>query len=325
MKNASPLSEGFARTLSSILSLVKPVFSPGLQQPNSAAFTMLIVGALCISFAPIFVRLSELPPTATAFHRMLLALPLFVLFMASERNGSRKPLRSLPQGQFVWLILSGLLFAVDLAVWHWSITYTSVANATLFGNFAPIFVTLAAWLFLGEQITGQFILGMILALGGAFLLMRSSLSFGAERLWGDLLGIIMAIFYSGYIIAVKVLRSSMSTSMLMAYSTLITSIALLGMTLLAGESIIPSTLYGWLTLLGLAWISQVCGQGLIAFALAHLPASFSSVTLLVQPVAAAILAWLILHETLTGWQGLGGGMVLVGIAIARRAAREQKI
>jgi drug/metabolite transporter (DMT)-like permease len=322
MKNASPRSKGFSRLLSSIPAWAKPVPSPGFKQPNGAAFTILIIGALCISFAPIFVRLSELPPTATAFHRMLLALPLFVLFMVSDRTGSNKPLLSLPREQFIWLILSGLLFAADLAVWHWSITYTSVANATLFGNFAPIFVTLAAWLFLGEQITGQFILGMVLALGGAFLLMRSSMTFGAERLWGDLLGIITSVFYSGYIIAIKVLRRSMSTSMLMAYSTLITSIALLGMTLLAGEAIIPSTLSGWLTLLALAWISQVCGQGLIAFALAHLPASFSSVSLLVQPVAAAILAWLILDETLTGWQGLGGLVVLAGIAVARRAARE---
>jgi drug/metabolite transporter (DMT)-like permease len=250
---------------------------------------------------------------------MLLALPLFAFFMVSERTGSSKPLSPLPREQFIWLILSGFLFAADLAVWHWSITYTSVANATLFGNFAPIFVTVAAWFFLGERITGQFILGMTLAMGGAFLLMRSSLNFGAERLLGDLLGIITAIFYSGYIIAVKVLRRSMSTPLLMGYSSLITCIALLGMTLLAGEALIPSTLSGWLTLLALAWVSQVAGQGLIAYALAYLPASFSSVSLLVQPMAAAILAWLILDEALTWWQGLGGLVVLAGIGLARRA------
>lgn len=290
-----------------------------MKSSSQIAFVTLIIGALCISFAPIFVRLSELPPTATAFHRMLLALPLFAFFMVSERTGSSKPLSPLPREQFIWLILSGFLFAADLAVWHWSITYTSVANATLFGNFTPIFVTVAAWFFLGERITGQFILGMTLALGGAFLLMQSSLNFGAERLWGDLLGIITAIFYSGYIIAVKVLRRSMSTSLLMGYSSLITCIALLGMALLAGEALIPSTLSGWLTLLALAWVSQVAGQGLIAYALAYLPASFSSVSLLVQPMAAAILAWLILDEALTWWQGLGGLVVLAGIGLARRA------
>ncbi len=314
MKNATPRSQGFAQ--------INPVSSLTGQSSNNTAFAILILGALCISFAPIFVRLSELPPTATAFHRMVLAVPLFTLFMLKERTGSNKSLNPLPREQFVWLILSGFLFAADLAVWHWSITYTSVANATLFGNFAPIFVTVAAWFFLGERITGRFILGMVLALGGAFLLMRSSLDFGVERLWGDFLGIITAIFYSGYIIAVKILRRSMSTSMLMTYSTLITSIALFAMTLLAGEALIPFTLSGWLTLLALAWISQVCGQGLIAFALAHLPVSFSSVSLLVQPVAAAIFAWLILDEVLTWWQGLGGLVVLAGIALARKASAE---
>jgi len=286
------------------------------------AFAALILGALCIAFAPIFVRLSELPPTATAFHRMLLALPLFSFLVIKDKGKPEKPLSTTSRQQLRWLILSGFLFAVDLAVWHWSITYTSVANATLFGNFAPIFVTAAAWLFLKERITTQFILGMVLALAGAALLMQASLDFGPSRLFGDFLGIITAIFYSGYILAVKVLRRSMSTPTLMGYSTFITCIVLFVLTILAGESIIPWSLSGWLILVALAWISQFGGQGLIAYALAHLPASFSSVSLLIQPVAAAILAWLILDEALTWWQGLGGIIILAGIALARKATAE---
>ena len=70
----------------------------------------------------------------------------------------------------------------------------------------------------------------------------------------------------------------------------------------------------------MALISQVAGQGLIAWSMAHLPAAFSSVTLLVQPVAAALLAWLVLAEPFGALQALGGAVVLAGIVICRMAA-----
>jgi drug/metabolite transporter (DMT)-like permease len=106
----------------------------------------------------------------------------------------------------------------------------------------------------------------------------------------------------------------------MVWSGLATTVALLPVTILWHESLIVPTLQGWFPLIGLALISQVAGQGLITFALAHLPASFSSVALLVQPVAAALLAWVLLHEMLGLWQVLGGIVVLGGIILAKRGS-----
>jgi drug/metabolite transporter (DMT)-like permease len=70
-------------------------------------------------------------------------------------------------------------------------------------------------------------------------------------------------------------------------------------------------------LVGLALVSQVAGQGLIAWGMAHLPASFSSVSLLLQPVAAAVFAWAILGEAFGALQALGGAVVLAGIVACR--------
>lgn len=87
--------------------------------------------------------------------------------------------------------------------------------------------------------------------------------------------------------------------------------------LLADGSFWPQSMPGWGVLLGLAWFSHAFGQGLIAFALAHLPVTFSSVGLLLQPLVAALLAWVILGEALGPWQALGGAVIMAGIALAR--------
>ena len=87
----------------------------------------------------------------------------------------------------------------------------------------------------------------------------------------------------------------------------------------SGEPIRIRTGRGWGVLLGLGIISHVGGQGLIAYALAHLPAGFSSVGLLFQPVVAAILAWIVLSEPLGVMRIAGGITVLAGIALASRS------
>ena len=84
---------------------------------------------------------------------------------------------------------------------------------------------------------------------------------------------------------------------------------------------LPATAAGWATLFGVALVSHACGQGLIAYALAHLPAAFSSVSLLLQPVMAGVFAWVLLGEPLVALQIAGGVVVLVGIYLARRGSQ----
>ena len=106
----------------------------------------------------------------------------------------------------------------------------------------------------------------------------------------------------------------------MFWSTLACTVVLLPVTLATGEPLWPQSARGWAVLLGLALVSQVAGQGLIAWSMAHLPAAFSSVSLLVQPLTAALLAWVLLSEPFGPLQALGGAVVLAGIVICRMAA-----
>lgn len=284
------------------------------------ALLALFGGAMGIAFAPIGVRLSQVGPSATAFWRLTLALPALCLWLTIEQSHAYRPQRSLMSSDYAHLGLAGLLFAGDLAVWHWSIHFTSVANATLLANFAPLFVVLGGWFILGQRVSRTFLLAMGVALIGTVLMVGTSLHVSLQHLWGDMLGLITAMFYASYILTVKRLRDEFSVAAVMTWSGIACSTALLLIALLSGERILPGSAQGWIPLFGLALISQVSGQSLIAYALAHLPAAFSSVGLLLEPVMATGFAWLVFGETLRPWQAVGGVLVLMGIV----GAREQR-
>lgn len=293
--------------------------------PSIWPLVILILGAAAIAFAPIFVRVSEVGPVTTALWRVALAVPVLGGMLVFERaRRTDAPLPALGRREYVRLGLAGLFFAGDLAVWHYSIHFTSVANATLLANLAPIFVTLFGFVLFKDRVTRLFIAGMAVALVGAMVLMGKSLSLSHQSFVGDLLGALTAIFYASYILAVGRLRSRLGTIVVMFWSTVFTTVFLVPAAWLAGEQFLPTTAQGWGMLLGLALTAQVLGQSLIAYALAHLPVSFSSVSLLFQPVVAALAAWWIFGEALGPLQGLGALVVLVGVALARQGSVKKK-
>ena len=302
------------------------------------AFASLIAGAVGIAFAPLFVRWSEVGPGATAFYRLLLALPILAACLACfprrdpaqnsvlpatpptspERPGLAAALPS-DARDLLALALPGFFFAGDLALWHWSIRLTSVANATLFANFAPILVTIAARILFLERIRPLFLAGLLLASTGAILVVGSSTSLTRRHVAGDLLGLATALFYAAYLLSVKHVRRRHPTLVVMLWSSLSACPVLALVALLSGEVLIPHSALGWTVLVALALVSQIVGQGLIAFAFRHLPVSFSSVSLLTQPVVAALLAWGLLGESLSPLQAMGGFVVLLGIGLASSA------
>ncbi len=292
-----------------------------LHRASSLALMALFAGAAAIGSAGIFVRLSETGPIATAFWRGALALPLLGVWAwleqrARARRADAGQVEPLPgYSRFFW---AGLFFAGDLALWHWSLLLTSVAASTLEANLAPVFVTLFMRLFWGHRPAPRFIAALALAAGGLLLVVSPGLGRPGGSLLGDALGIATACFYAGYLIAVSRLRANVGTGVVMFRSTLAFTVMLLPLALTTGK-FFPDTPHGWLTLVGLATVAQFLGQSLIAYALAHLPATFGAVGLYVQPVAAAVYAWLLLGERLTAVQVVGGAVVLGAIALARSA------
>lgn len=288
-----------------------------LDRNQAFALAALFAGAAAIATAPLFVKISEAGPVSTAFWRVFLALPFLWAWTLAERRPALAPAEAARERRL--MSVAGLYFAGDLAVWHWSIVLTSVAAATLLANLAPIFVTLAIWLLFRHRPTVAFVTGLGIAVAGVALLVGGDFRISGEALLGDVLGVITAMFYAAYQLTVTRLRSATATSRIMAWSSMVMAASLLPVALVSGEQFLAMTAAGWAKLLALALIAQVAGQSLIAYAMAHLPPRLSSAGLLLQPVMAALFAWILLAETLGALQMAGGVMVLIGIRIAHQA------
>jgi drug/metabolite transporter (DMT)-like permease len=286
-------------------------------------FAALVLGAVAMGASPIFVRLADVGPFASAFWRMALAIPFlwgWLKFEASRPGSNVRVLNASSDAKLIiWI---GFLFAGDLFFWHLSILNTSIANATLLATTTPIAVAFGAWMFLKEKITPKIMTGVLSGIAGAGLLVGASATFAPENVLGDVSGLITAGFFGTYFLSLAYARRSMSAAQVMFYPAIVTAGLLLIIALLLDDRLFPQSLQGWATLGALALISQIAGQGFAAYALGHLPAVFSSLVLFFEVLAAVLLAWLIFAEPVSVWQ-LGGGMlILAGIYVAR--PRKQK-
>ena len=274
---------------------------------------LLLIGASMLGGSGIFVKLSDSSPSLIAFYRSLFALPFLYAWMKfEERNDSAKIIWD--KKTFFFLVLGGLCFALDMSIWNWSLTFTSVANATLMANIAPVFVVIFGVLFLGYKIEIFFVVTLLLALIGVFLVILPGEQI---MVFGDSLGILAAVFYAGYILSIKDLTNILLPARTLFLVTMTTTLCLLPISLIETDSLILSK-SEFFILISYAIFSQTLAQGLITSGISKVSAHVSSVVLLMQPVAAAFYGWFFLQELLSPLQMAGGLIVLAAIYLASR-------
>tara|TARA_R110002096_G_C14661942_1_gene728511 strand:+ start:40493 stop:41407 length:915 start_codon:yes stop_codon:yes gene_type:complete len=291
---------------------------------DMTAFVALLIGGVAIGTSPIFMRYAQeiVTPTSAAFWRMALSLPLLIawqMYDIKKNAGAATP--GLTLREMKPFVIIGFFFALDLTMWHWSVQLTTVANATLLANMAAIFTALGGFLFFGERFSRTFVGGMILALLGAMALMGSSIELNPDHLIGDFIGLVTAFAYAGYMIASAQARKKYSTVSIVLGTAVFGIIFLFPVALYETGNFMPSTLEDWMPLLALAWFTHVVGQSMIVYALAHLPAAFGSVGLLIQPMVAAILAWILFAEALGVYHLVGASLIISGILVCKRGVR----
>ena len=282
---------------------------------SGLAFVALVVANVCLAFGPWLVRLADVGPIASAFWRLLLAVPF--LFLAMRLLGQRIP--AMKPGLWVMMGFAGLFFASDLAAWHLGILQTKLANATLFGNspslMFPIygFLIARAWPSRGQAAA------LLLAAFGAALLMGQSYELSGQNLVGDLLCLLSGAFYTCYFIAMARARLAMGPVPALTLSTMAGVIPLFLFALVMGDAIWPQN---WTALFLLALFSQVIGQGLMIYALGHFQPLVIGLALLIQPIVSGAIGWIVYDERLGTLDMIGAVAVAIALVLVRRPEKD---
>ncbi|MEC4892671.1 MAG: DMT family transporter [Oscillatoria sp. PMC 1051.18] len=294
------------------------------RKTTTIALISLLIAIIAISISPILIRLTEneISPDATIFFREAIAAVIFGIWSSfnsfNQRNYSTE-LRAKSSNeikQLIALIAAAIIATVSVIFFAWSLTQTSVANCTIIYNLVPIFTTLGAWLIFNQRFNSTFLIGMIIAISGAIAIGLQDLQISVNHLQGDLFSLLSVILYAGYLLLVEKLRKNLDAATILLWRCGVGSILLLAIVLLAGEELFPVSFGGWLAAISLAIVSQVIGQGLIAYTLNKLSSSFVAISFLLIPTLAAILAWFIFDEKLNLLNILSFLVVLLGMYFA---------
>jgi drug/metabolite transporter (DMT)-like permease len=285
-------------------------------------YLALATGIACIGWSAIFVRWTDMPGPASAFYRML--IPAVVLsptwfFRRGVQDKNRVDWQT-----FAIITLGGLFFALDLAFFNTSILRTSAANATLLGNYSPVVVGLLTWVIFRRKPAATFWMGLLLALAGTVAILWSDLSAHIGFGTGDAMALAAAAFFAVYLLATEQVRATTSTLVFIRLAMASSMFFLLVINVALRISLRIPPGHSWLALLGLGLITQLGGYMALTYALGHLPATVTSVSLLLQGPLTAVLAALFLGEKLTAAQIFGGLLVLVGVGLANRRGNPEE-
>lgn len=279
-------------------------------------FAALLAGNFALSLGPWFVRLADSGPVAAGFWRMALPLPLFALL--AWRN--HQPLAGFGWRAWWPVAMAGVLFALDLSSWHIGIELTRLGNASLFGNAGSLILMGWALIVARRLPRPAEAIAIVLALGGAAILLGRSMEIDSSTLHGDLFCILAGVFYVGYILPIQHARLRFGSWALLFHASLAGAPVALGVALLLGEPVWPHV---WWPVIALAIGSQVIGQGLLVYALRHFSALIVGVVLLTQPAVSILAGWLAFGETM-GWVDALGMVLVAGSLVLARLSEAPK-
>ncbi|HLF27816.1 MAG TPA: DMT family transporter [Anaerolineae bacterium] len=292
--------------------------------PPLTPLPVLLVGLLVASTSAIAVRFA-LAAGAAALLIAAFRLSLAALLLAPYALARHRPdLTRLKRNDWLIALAAGGCLGLHFAAWISSLRYTSVAASVTLVTTAPLWVALASRLFLGERLSRPVLIGLPLALAGGVLIALDGAgcaqgSACAQPLLGNLLALLGAIAYAGYLLLGRRLRASLSLApyIFIVYST--GALALLAVVALSHTppNGAPEALV-WIALLAVG--PQLIGHSSVNYALRYLPATLVAIVTLGEPLGASLLAFLLLHELPGAAMWVGGALILIGIASATRQA-----
>lgn len=297
-------------------------------------FVTISIAILAVSTSSIFIRFAqeEAPSLVIAASRLLLA-SLFLAPSALLRH--RAELKKLTHTELLLGLLSGIFLAIHFATWITSLEYTTVASSVVLVSTSPLWVAILAPIFLKEKLTKTIVIGMLLTLiggtiigfsegciwdGGISCASRAGVGL-AEASKGNFLALAGAWAIAGYLLIGRRLRAKMN---LIPYIFLVygmASLVMLVILVLTHNTLFGYTPKTYLWLLAIAIFPQLIGHSTYNWALRYLPVALVAVTTLGEPIGSSILAFIILKETPSTLQIIGGALILTGIYVTSRRTK----
>ena len=290
---------------------------------------LLLFGGVCISFAPVFVKLigpERLGPTAMGFWRTFLGG--LILFAIALLQGGRIHLSRRLLG---FAALGGFIFFLDLFIWHRSVIYCGAGMATILGNTQVFMTAILSFLIFKEKLTTRFWIAALSAIVGVVLLVglfNRDVALTEQYLLGVALGLCTGVVYGHYLITMRwsAFRETIPHVPVFMACTSMFSALFLGISgAIESDPFWPPDATSWLCLLGLGLIPQALGWWTITTSLAKTVASRAGLVLLLQPTLAVLWGWLWFAEQFTFSQAIGAAITLAAIYFGGLKNGKQKL
>jgi drug/metabolite transporter (DMT)-like permease len=301
----------------SVISRVEAALPAAIRpKVDRAGVVAMIVGTLITAWSGVLVRLADVGPFAAGAWRVGLAVPA----LAAWARVARRDRRDAPNtGRSAGLLIfAGLVFALNLGLFHISLTDTKIANAAFIGAVGPIATVIGGALFFRERSPSRIWLAFGLALIGAWTMagMVAPTRIG----FGDSLALCSSITYSGYLLLIKQIRVKLDAVAATLWTSAVSAVALAAAAWLHGETMIPTSAFGWLIVALLGLGIQALGQGLTSMAMGRAAVGIIALVILAQPPFSALAAWSVLGEGMTRLQTVGGAIILAAVLLSRPGA-----
>jgi len=276
----------------------------------------VILATVCWSTSSILINLIHqnfsIPAVSLAFWRDLSTFSVLLAGILIFQPSLLKIKRS----DLPWFMTMGAIsIGLFHVTWNSSVVLLGASVATVMQSNAPIFVTVIAWLFLGEALTSHKVFAVILAVTGT-ILCAGILNAGGKEITipGLTIGLVGAIAYGTYPLFGKKLAGNYSQWTILFYIFTFGWLTLLPFQFnMRPPWPVPGMVLGYFVALIL--ISTIGGFGIFTLALKWIQASVASITATSEIVFAAVLAYFILGERLDIWQILGAGLVISGVIL----------
>lgn len=279
---------------------------------NQSKYVLLVILSVCfLATGGILVKMSKLPPINTGLYRVLFSIPMLLPFVWNKLKG-------IHMKDYLIMFLAGMFLAGDLALWNLSFGLTTVANANLLANFTPFTVIPISYFVFKEKIPKHFLGGAILTFVGVLVLMLGKVQPSISTFFGDLLALSTSLFYAAFILTVYRLRDRIDSMIIMFVSAFGSAFVLLIVISFTEGICVPNSGTELLPLFGLALMSQIMGQGLLAYCLGKVNATLSSIICLTQPVIASVYAFILFSETLSFVEIVGMLICILGVYLAKK-------